>query len=155
MQIWHLWIKRPCFMGETRVQGEAEQGTLQARLWGQDGGCLPSPCCEGEAVQCSQRALRGGSLSASHQSQEWLMEKEVLPRTQNGLWQMARGASERPQDPDWGGPIQHRVQPCPHAPDIIPPSVRSQRLPSPKVSFPGNHYPPHSVPRSGTISRST
>ena len=59
------------------------------------------------------------------------------------------------QDPDCGGPIQHGVQPCPHAPDIIPPSVHSQRLPSPKLSFPGNHYTPHSVPSSGTISRST
>lgn len=83
-------------MGETQVQGEAKQGTLQAHLWGQDGGCLPSPCCEGEAVQRSQRALRGGSLSAIHQSQERLMEKQVLPRTHNGLWQMGRGASERP-----------------------------------------------------------
>lgn len=27
---------------------------------GQDGGCLPSPCCDGEAGQCSQRAWRDG-----------------------------------------------------------------------------------------------
>lgn len=53
--------------GARRSEARDSPGSPLGPEWrGQDGGCLPSPCCEVKAM--FSKVLRGGSLSAVHES---------------------------------------------------------------------------------------